>query len=405
MKKLNQLTVLFRKILVTSFVISTLLTSCKKEQGDNAEDVSHQKNDEVYGMLLKKGISRAMIQDLDGYYLVENDLLIKKQGTDLVALKSFLDPIENSNVAIRSQLKASNPKKAQTRTPNLIFASNSGVILYKIDVDYTWNSAIQKAVSNWSQISNTTVNFFPVMDGTPTDNWIIFVNDGGILPNNVIAAAEFPSNGEVGFRVRINLDFNNSQQVSESGKIYNMVHEIGHCLGFRHTNWQQMNENQDGATLIPGTPQQDGLSVMNGGTALNGWNGFSQYDILAAQTIYPYSSLDKWITYPEQKLYYNISSNTVSYAHIALYNNDKVGVSWNPNLVNTAAINVYLYQNKKLVSMVGNNIPNSGTYSFDLPNNLYTSGGHNFYNLQIKIESASNQNLSDMTSFFSVMVD
>ncbi|MGJ1438033.1 MULTISPECIES: M57 family metalloprotease [Sphingobacterium] len=405
MKKLNQLTVAFRRMLTISFLIPILLTSCKKEQSPIADDASHSKNDEVYSTLLKKGISPTMIQDLGGYYLVENDLLVKKQGTDLIALKSFLDPADNSSEAVSSKTKASNPKKAQTRTPNLIFSSNSGVILYKVDADYTWNSAIQKAVTNWSQISNTTVNFFPVMDGTPTDNWIIFMNDGGILPNNVIAAAEFPSNGEVGFRVRINLDFNNNQQVSESGKIYNMVHEIGHCLGFRHTNWQQMNENQDGASLITGTPQQDGSSVMNGGTALNLWNGFSQYDILATQTIYPYSSLDKWITYPEQKLYYDISSNTVRYAHIALYNDDKVGVNWNPNLVNTGAINVYLYQNKKMVKMVGSNIPNLGTYSFDLPNNLYTAGGHNFYNLQIKIESVSNQNLSDMTSFFSVMVD
>ncbi|SPZ84968.1 Uncharacterised protein [Sphingobacterium multivorum] len=83
----------------------------------------------------------------------------------MIALKSFLDSADNSSEAVSSKTKASNPKKAQARTPNLIFSYNSGVILYKVDVDYTWNSAIQKAVTNWSQISSTTVNFFPVMDG------------------------------------------------------------------------------------------------------------------------------------------------------------------------------------------------------------------------------------------------
>lgn len=69
-----------------------------------------------------------------------------------------------------------------------------------------------------------------------------------------------------------------------------MVHELGHCIGFRHTNWLSRGEAEMNAIHITGTPLgQDPNSVMNGGTASYTWNGFSNYDIKAAQYLYtPY---------------------------------------------------------------------------------------------------------------------
>jgi hypothetical protein len=71
-----------------------------------------------------------------------------------------------------------------------------------------------------------------------------------------------------------------------------MVHELGHCIGFRHTNWLSRGEPKDNdpasgdAVTIPGTPGEDPNSVMNGGTAFTTWNGFSHYDINAAIAMY-----------------------------------------------------------------------------------------------------------------------
>jgi hypothetical protein len=67
------------------------------------------------------------------------------------------------------------------------------------------------------------------------------------------------------------------------------VHEIGHTLGFRHTNWQARGEPESpyGANQIPGTPPSDFYSVMNGGTANNDWAGFSYYDRTAIRTLFP----------------------------------------------------------------------------------------------------------------------
>lgn len=64
-----------------------------------------------------------------------------------------------------------------------------------------------------------------------------------------------------------------------------LVHELGHTLGLRHTN-----EGGQGGRLIPGTPTLDFNSVMNSGGAPNqaaGWVGFSLFDEVALQTLYP----------------------------------------------------------------------------------------------------------------------
>jgi len=70
-----------------------------------------------------------------------------------------------------------------------------------------------------------------------------------------------------------------------------MTHELGHTIGFRHTNWDDLGEPETllGLFHIEGTPEgNDPHSIMNGGNATSGFSGLSYYDKVALRALYPW---------------------------------------------------------------------------------------------------------------------
>lgn len=168
-----------------------------------------------------------------------------------------------------SGVQRSSGKISQWKTPDVISSLKVESIKYSISLPTAWRTSVLLALEKWSSVQDVKINFYLddyLSSPSPNDNSIYFTEDGNSLPSNVLAAAEFPSSGNSGFRVLVNLEFYNNYPVTDAGKLYDMVHEIGHCLGFRHSNMQSIGEPQLGAGLIPGTPSSDANSVMNGGT-------------------------------------------------------------------------------------------------------------------------------------------
>lgn len=124
---------------------------------------------------------------------------------------------------------------------------------------HPWSDASLNAINNWKNISNCKINFYNVWEVNSTDiNSITFINSvGDPAVAGYYALGEFPSADYAGYRIRINTAYT----PTASQQTFILTHEIGHCLGFRHTNWQS-NEYQepDGAILIPGTPSTDAAS-------------------------------------------------------------------------------------------------------------------------------------------------
>lgn len=216
------------------------------------------------------GFRADMIEDHGDFVLVEGDIHLSKDYLRTVSIAPGDDPRRPG---------------FQYRTNNLVTPANVQDI--RVDVSGLasqpgWQTAAREALTHWSGIANSYVR---MVEGGPADITVSTT----CTSYNVAAYASFPSGGNVGPTVYVNTCFGYS--TTHAQKVHNMVHEFGHTLGFRHSNYVQMGESAglEGAVHISGTPTSGNASgsVMNGGTALNSWAGFATSDRTATRNIYP----------------------------------------------------------------------------------------------------------------------
>lgn len=241
-------------------------------------DLINIENSPVVEKLIEMGYKKEDIQELDGFYLVQGDILFSKNISDYKKKKGA----QGGRGGLYARHAHTNNLVSQTNVTSMTVYVDPSVSVSGID---DWSAAINDARDDLNGISGSVVNFIIT---TNSNADIIIESDNGALPNNVIASAGFPLSNQPWNTVLINLDFLSNMNVTGGTKRYNMVHELGHCIGLRHTNWETNDSTTNvGAHLIPGTPTQDLNSVMNGGTATNSWNGFSSFDIVAIEYLYP----------------------------------------------------------------------------------------------------------------------
>lgn len=273
----------FKNCLKVGSVLAIILLfqNCSHKELDRNE-IEIFENNPVIEKLLEMGFKLENIQELDEFYLVEGDLMFSKDINDYNKKKNA-----SVSESIYGRHASTNNLVSQTNASSMTVYIHSSVSGSGVD---NWTSAITNAMSDMNSISGSKVNFVISNNSSTAD--IIIKSDNGSLANGYIAAAGFPSNGKPYNTVLINLDYSNNITVSEGSKRYNMVHELGHCIGLRHTNWEAEGTGPYGANYIPNTPTQDSNSVMNSGTANYSWNGFSTYDIVAITYLYPSLNLN-----------------------------------------------------------------------------------------------------------------
>ena len=242
-----------------------MLAAC----GDNPAEQRTDTPQELAEAVRAMGFRADMIEDHGSFVLVEGDIYLTKD-----------------------EIRASQPGRLAPGKPRYQYTTNNMVSSLKINqitVDLSglasqpgWQSASRDAIAHWSGIGDANVT---MVEGSPADITVSTT----CTSSNVAAYASFPAGGNPGGTIYVNTCF--AYSTSHAQKVHNMVHELGHTIGFRHSNYVQQGESAGtvGANHVFGTPTSGNAtgSVMNGGTALNSWAGFASSDLTAVRARYP----------------------------------------------------------------------------------------------------------------------
>ncbi len=232
----------FFSLLLMGTLSAFVFFACQK---DNSQ-VPTKVTDDVLSQISSMGFSTEGVQAMDGGYLVEGDIFLTPDQLG----KQFPGP------------KLIIAKEEQYRTTNLVTALPR-TITVSIDSRLArkagYAQALQEMVNRYNAL-NLQITFQVVSSGAT----VSFVNGNG----SFLASAGFPtSTGNPHNQVKVN---STAIGTGTSSSFINylatiLAHELGHCIGFRHTDYMNRayscggsatNEGAStvGAILIPGTP-------------------------------------------------------------------------------------------------------------------------------------------------------
>ncbi len=268
------------KLFCAFLLLSALVTSCKKEEappvapaaqgeevdaeelrkflsqswGAKLEDIVLQKNDKVYN---------------DDVFIVEGDIVFTRQ--DITARYK------------KAQDQSAAGGRVQQRRFNYLVSASNVEISVSIDanMNMAWQTAVRDAMREWNSLRVTHGFSIHFSEVSPSEGRVtpdIIVNGTTFADPIIIAEGSAPtSNGQPGSRIQFDENPPNPN-MTPAQRLYTATHELGHCIGFAHTD-------PIGGIYIQGTPVTDPASIMNQGDI--NWAGFSSGDLQAAQLLYP----------------------------------------------------------------------------------------------------------------------
>jgi hypothetical protein len=210
--------------------------SCKKDAAPAADEVSQ----DVLNKISALGFTNKNVIKDEGGYIVEGDILLTEESLNGAASAQFL------RVGTEEQYRTFN---LVTALPRVITVSVSSRLPASI------SDATNEAINRYNAQS-LLLTFQRVSSGGDID----IVKGAG----NYLASAGFPSSGGDPYgQVKVNTTQLSGQPLATVASV--IAHEIGHCIGFRHTDYMNRayscggaasNEGSGtvGAVLIPGTP-------------------------------------------------------------------------------------------------------------------------------------------------------
>jgi hypothetical protein len=231
-------------------LLASVLFACTKS--NQTADVKLQATSEISASTLKSisdlGFSTTEARKVDGGYLVEGDILL----TDENLTTASTSP--NVRIAETEQYRTTNLVKNLPRTVTVSISNLPAV----------YGTATKNAIARYNAL-NLTLKFQFVSSGGQIQ--VVGFNQGPSGGYITLGSSGFPTSaGNPYSQIKMNT---NAAAYGTNPDVYYLTsvlqHEIGHCIGFRHTDYfnrayscggAASNEGASnvGAVHIPGTP-------------------------------------------------------------------------------------------------------------------------------------------------------
>ncbi|WP_108866397.1 M57 family metalloprotease [Aquimarina aquimarini] len=247
-------------------LVALLMVQCQDEGIEEFQQAKDPIPEEIINGLNAMGFNTVdyeVLQKKEGY-LVEGDIIIPT----------------------KTILNATTTSAKHRRAANILSCDAARRVTVKNNIP-SINNLVRDAVNSWNEVVNSSLRVRLVRTGNADININREIGNAG--------SGRFPTaDGRPGPVIEIDPALYDVLPANQRTQVLRFVlrHEIGHNIGFGHTN-----QNDPGSSHIEGTPMNDSRSTMNAQAhaVLNGnidvslfqSGTLSQQDIIAVRQLYP----------------------------------------------------------------------------------------------------------------------